>query len=135
MVARCWPAQATIHNIEALPFSGSAGRFRRRSQKTIYAAHAVTGRVLDGVCFDLNFISAAQIDATIQISGAVEFNMQLEVLEFGIIDQLRTVPRAYQITLFDLPYGRTWVDHLPRGEIFSVEQLDGLSPLWRRASL
>src|SRR6266850_4733632 len=82
-------------NIEALPFSEPAGRFRRRSQKTIYPAHPVTGRVFDGVCFDLEFVSAAQIDATIRISGAVEFDMQLEILEFGIIDQLRTISRAY----------------------------------------
>ena len=81
-------------DIKALPFSRLAGQFRRSSQETVYAAHMVTRWFLDGVGFDLDFVSAAQIDATVGISGAVEFDMQFKIFEFGIVDQFRTVSRT-----------------------------------------
>jgi hypothetical protein len=95
--------------VKALPFSGSAWHLRRSSQETADATHAVTGWFLDGVRFDMDFISAAQIDATIRVGRAVEFDMQFEIFEFGIIDQFRTIPRTYQMTVFDLPNRPTWI--------------------------
>ena len=96
--------------VKALPSSGSAWHLRRSSQETADATHAVTGWFLDGVRFDTDFISAAQIDATIRVGRAVEFDMQFEIFEFGIIiDQFRTIPRTYQMTVFDLPNRPTWI--------------------------
>src|SRR6266446_7761229 len=62
-------------DIEALPFSRLAGQFRRSSQETVYAAHVVAGRFLDGVCFYLDFVPATQIDATVGGGAAVELHM------------------------------------------------------------
>src|ERR1700726_2281020 len=89
----------------------------------------VTRWFLDGVGFDLNFVSAAQVDATVGISGAVEFDMQFKIFEFGIVDQFRTVSRTYQVTAIDLPHGSICSVHPPSTHIFSVEQLNRLPPL------
>src|SRR5260370_40612195 len=69
-------------DIEALPFSRFAGLLRRRGQETIYAAHVMARRLLDGVCFHLDFVPASQINAAVGIRSTVEFNMQFEVAEF-----------------------------------------------------
>src|SRR5260370_7048074 len=89
----------------------------------------MTGRLLDGVGFDLNFVSAAQIDATIGICPAIEFDMQFEIFKIGIMDQFRTVSRTYQVSVFNLPNRRACSLHLPASQIFSVEQGNRLPPL------
>src|ERR1700687_2871022 len=89
----------------------------------------MSGRFLDGIGFDLDFVSAAQIDATVGIGGAVEFDMQFKIFEFGIVDQFRTVSRTYQVTVYDLPHGSICSVHSPSTHIFSVEQLNRLPPL------
>src|SRR6266446_5452040 len=81
-------------DVKALPFSRLAGQFRRSRQETVYATHVVTGRFLDGVGFDLNFIPAAHIDATVGILITLEFHMQFEIFELGIVDQFGSVPRT-----------------------------------------
>src|SRR6202011_2732250 len=91
----------------------------------------VTRWFLDGVGFDLNFVSPAQIDATVGISGAIEFNMQFKIPEFGIVDQLRTVSRTYQCTVHDLPHGSICSARPPSTHIYYVEQLNRLPPLRR----
>ena len=47
----------------------------------------MTGWFLEGVCFYLDFVAAAQIDPTIGIRPAIEFDMQLEIFKLGIMDQ------------------------------------------------
>src|SRR3989440_4966697 len=90
---------------------------------------------LDAVGFDLDFVSAAQIDATVGISGAVKFDMQFKIFESGIVDQFRTVSRPYHVTVFDLPHGSICSVHPPSTHIFSVEQLNRLPPLGDTFSL
>ena len=82
-------------NVVRLPLVRGAGGLRRRSEKTVNTAQAPLGRIGDGVGFELDFIAAAQIDAAVALVRAVVFDMQLEILEFGIINQFRTIPRAY----------------------------------------
>src|SRR5262249_3957917 len=113
----------------ALPFSGLAGQLRGSRQETVYAAHVVTRWFLDGVGFNLNFVPAAQIDTAVGIRGAVEFNMQFEVFELGVVDQLRAVPGTYQVAALDRPLGCTGSFHPPSRQIFPIEQLSWLTPL------
>src|SRR5882762_298987 len=87
----------------------------------------VTRWFLDGVGFDLDFVSAAQIDATVGISGAVEFDMQFKIFEFGIVDQFRTVSRTYQVTAYDLPHGSICSVHPPSTHIFYVQRRRSLA--------
>src|SRR5258708_37116102 len=69
------------------------------------------------------------------ISAAVELHVQLEVFKFGIIDQFRTVSRADQVTVFNLPHRRTWSGHFPSCQIFAIEQRNRLAPFRCTASL
>src|SRR5260370_5393574 len=116
-------------DIEVLPFSGLAGQFWCWGQETVYSAHVVAGRFFDGISFDLDLVPAAQVYATVGIRVALEFHMQFEILELGIIDQLRAVPGTYQAGALDRPLGRTGSFHPPSRQIFSVEQLSRLAPL------
>src|SRR5713101_5932176 len=122
-------------DIETLPFYRFAGLLRRRGKETVYAAHVVARRLLDGVCFYLNFVPASQINAAVGGGAAVELHMQLEVFKFGIIDQFRPVSRTYQVTVFDFPHRRTWSGHLPSCQIFAIEQRNRLAPLRGTSSL
>src|SRR6266446_628963 len=122
-------------DIEGLPFSWLAGQFRRSRQETVNAAHVVAGWFLNGIGFNLDFVPAPQVDAAVGIRGAVEFNMQFEILKFGIIDQFRAVSGTDQVTVFNLPHGRTWSRHLPSCQIFAIEQWNRPAPFRGTASL
>ncbi len=119
-------------DIEALPFSWLAGQLRRSRQETIHAAHVVAGRFFDGVGLDLNFVSAAQVDAAVGGRATVKFDMQLEIFELGIVDQFRTVPGTDQVAVFNLPHRRTSSGHLPPRQVFAIKQGHRLAP-FRRA--
>ena len=68
-------------DVETLPFSWLARHFGRRCQETVYPASMMTGWFLDGVGFNLDFISTAQIDAAVGIGWTVELDVQLEILK------------------------------------------------------
>ena len=105
-----------------LPFSRLSRQFRRGREKTVNASRVMARRLLNGVGFDLHFVAAAEIHAAVRIRPAIEFDMQLEVFEFRIVNQLRTIPRRDQLAIFDFPYLLgIWFAHLPAREIFSVE--------------
>src|ERR1700733_1134324 len=84
--------------------------------------------------FDLHFITTPQIDTAVCILAAIEFDVQLEILELRIADQLRTVSGADQASILNRPLRRTRLAHLPTGQVFSVEELNGLSPFRRATS-
>ena len=92
-------------DVQGLPFSWLSGQFGGRSQKAVDTACVVAGRLRNRVGLDLDFVTAAKIDTAVVIDSAVEFNMQLEILEPGVVDQLRAIARRYQVAVFDFPYG------------------------------
>ena len=119
-------------DVVGLPLAGLAWKFRRWREEAVNAADAMAGRLINGVGFDLNFVAAAQVDAAVGIGIAVKFDMQLEILELGIVDQFGAFARRDQEAVFDFPdFGGFGVTHRPSGEIFSVEERDRLSPFWR----
>src|SRR5437660_7346081 len=68
-------------DIKALPFARSPRHFRRGSDKAVHPAGMMTRRLLNRVVFDLNFVTAAQINNTVGICRAVELSMYFEILE------------------------------------------------------
>src|SRR4029077_19270373 len=56
-------------DVVRLPFAGLARRLRRRSEKTVDSAHALTRGIAGGIGFDLDFVTAAQIHAAIGIGA------------------------------------------------------------------
>ncbi len=118
-------------NVEGLPLIRSTRLFGRRSEKPIHAAGVVTGRLSLRLGFDLYFVAPAQIDPAVGILAAVELHVQLEILELRVTDNLGAVARSNQGSILHGPFGRAGLAHLPAGEIFALEELDGLAPLGR----
>src|SRR5437660_6245315 len=117
-------------DVEALPFSRLARQLWRGSDETVDAPGMVTGRLLNRIIFNLHFVTAPQINATIGLGAAVELDVQLEILELLLVDDLRTVSWADQRPVFHLPTRRRIrVAHLPPGRFFSLEQRNRFSPL------
>ncbi len=127
-------AAADERDVKRLPGVGRARLFGRGSQEPIDAAGVVAGRLGLRLGFDLHFVAAAQIDSAVGILAAVELHMQLEILELGIADNLGSVAGSHKGSILHCPFGRAGLAHLPAGEVFAVEELDGLAPL-RRARL
>src|SRR5579864_36902 len=89
----------------------------------------MTRRFLDGVSLNLDFVATAQIDAAVGVRSTIEFDVQLEILELGIVDKLGAMSRADQLSVFDCPRALwAWFVHPPPSEIFPVEQLDRFAP-------
>ena len=117
-------------DVEALPFSRLARQLWRGSDETVDASGMVTGRLLNRIIFNLHFVTAPQINATIGLGAAVELEVLFEILELLLVDNLRTVSWADQRPVFHFPTRRRIrVAHLPPSQIFSIEQRNRLSPL------
>src|SRR5579864_3113316 len=81
-------------DVEALPFSRLARHLGRRRQKTVHSAHMMTRRFLDGVSLNLDFVATTQIDAAVGVGPTIEFDVQLEILELGVVDKFGAMSRA-----------------------------------------
>src|SRR6516225_9275888 len=68
-------------DIKTLPDSGPARQFRRRSQETVHPASVVARRFREGIVFDLNLVTPAQIHPAIGVRPTVELDVQLEIFE------------------------------------------------------
>ncbi len=82
--------------------------------------------------FYLHFVTAAEIDAAVCILAAVEFEVQLEVLELVIVDELMAVAGADDGAVLHRPLRRAGLVRMPAGEVFAVEQRDGFAPVVER---
>ena len=121
-------------DVKGLPLVGLARQLRCGFEESVNSAGVVAGRLLHRLGFYLHFIAAAQINSAVRVLPDVEFDVQLEIFELGIIDQLGTVSRADQQSIFHFPcWCRVGFVLSPSGQIFAVEQLNGLSP-FRSAS-
>ena len=81
-------------DVEALPDIRTARLFGIRSKEAVDAAGVMAGRLGLRFGFYLHFITAAQKDAAVRILAAVEFDVELEVLELVIVDELMAVAGA-----------------------------------------
>ena len=116
-------------DVEGLPLIGFARQLWRGSDESVNAAGMMAGRLLDRICFYLDFIATAQINSAIRVLPDIELNVQLEILELGVIDKLGAMSGADQRSIFNPPWrGCVGFVLSPAAEIFAIEQLDGLSP-------
>lgn len=76
-------------NVELLPFPWPARLLRVWSQKTIDGAHVMAGRLLDGVVFDLHLVTATEVNTAIGVGGAVDLDVQFEILKSSISGYIR----------------------------------------------
>src|SRR5271168_1230544 len=116
-------------DVEGLPDIGCARLFGRWSEKAVYPARVMAGRFVLRFGLDLDFITAAQVDPAVGVLAAIEFHVQLEVLEFEVVDEFRAIARADQVSVANGPVGRPGFVLLPAGQVFSIEKLNRLAPL------
>src|SRR3954467_8558106 len=83
------------------------------------------------VGFNLHFVTSSKINAAIGFLSTIEFDVQLEVLKFGIVNELWAVARFNEVPVFDLPLSRRIrLVRLPSCQVFAIKKFDGLVPLF-----
>ena len=122
---------ADERDVEGLPDIRCAGLFGIWRKEAVDTTRVMTGRLCLGLRLYLNFVTAAQIDTAVRIFAAIEFKVQLEVLELVIVDELMAVTGTDDGAVLDRPLWRAWLVGMPAGEVLSIEELDRLAPLWR----
>src|SRR6266487_2496063 len=116
-------------DVHDLPFARLLGGIEARGQEPVDAADLVAVRLIAIVVFNLDFISAAKINAAVAAFGITEFGVDLEIGEFLLGDKIIARSCVDQKTVSNHPtvLGLSGAG-LPAGEVFAVEKLDRLRP-------
>ena len=123
-------AAADERDVVGPPGSGLARGGCRGREISVDAAQAPLGRVRLGLVFDLHFIASPQVHAAVRSRRAVEFDMQLEVVERPIAHQIGAAPGTRERSAFDPPrIRRAGIRQMPATEILAIEQVHRRSPL------
>src|ERR1700712_3870080 len=90
----CFPVEynryhsAGQRNIVGLPFAGALSHHFRWRKKTVNGAQLIVQRLLTFAVFDLNFVTATQVDTAVTAGGVAEFDMNFEIAESLIGDDV-----------------------------------------------
>src|ERR1035437_7048623 len=131
--------QPTAHqsDVEAFPLARRARQLHRRREHAVDTPDAV--KLVVGVhllVLHLDFVAAAQIDAAIAVIGAVEFDVQFEIVELARGFQVGALGFVDQLAVLHRPViGQSRVGGFPSGEILAVEDWLGGGPRLRRIAL
>src|SRR5579862_283077 len=116
-------------DIERLPDVGLALQFRCGCNKPVHATRVVACRLVLGLGLDLHFVATAEVNAAVGIHTAIEFYVQLEILELRIADQFGSVSRGHEIAIFHGPCWLSGTRHVPSCQVLAIEEGDRIAPL------
>ncbi len=124
-------------DIEGRPFAEVDGRVGGRGVVAVDGAHFMVGEFA-AFGADLDFVAAAEVDAAVAVVGAVDFNVEFEVLElfdgFDVGGGGATFAVDHGIIVDEFAVaGDPFVvgdvgDGFPAGEVFAVEDGAGFGP-------
>src|ERR1700722_17938881 len=84
--------------------------------------------------FYLELVATAKIDTAVCVFAAVEFEVELEVLELVIVDELVAMAWTDDGAVLHRPLRLAGLIGMPAGEVLAVEECYGFAPL-RRARI
>ena len=123
-------------DVERLPLSRRARQFGLGRDPSVNRPDAALRRIAgERFIFDLNFITAPQVEAAVAVVGAVHFVVHLEILERTRRFQVCAVSGVHQQPVLNLPVAGVRTDRFPTRKVFAVEERLGIRPCCRGAAL